>query len=113
MHNRYNRLRIKALSERGKRMAKARWDADRLRRDSEMPERIAEMQAREIENLPKNEGDMIGVLQWTCADTGKVRRWIVRISDRRDRITVESPGEKRSQSHGWSWFLTNLRKHLV
>ena len=94
-------------------MAKARWDADRLRRDAEMPERIAEMQAREIENLPRNEGDMVGVLQWTCANTGKVRRWKISIGDRRDRITFMNSKGEQSKSCGWTQFLTTLRKHLL
>jgi len=67
----------------------------------------------EIENLPRRQGDALGCLQWTDFRTGKVRRWVVRIGDRVDRITVESPGGKPSPSHGWTWFLTQLRKHLV
>lgn len=67
----------------------------------------------EIENLPRNQGDALGCLQWTDYRTGKVRKWIVRIGDRRDRITVESPGEKPSASHGWTWLTTKLRKHLA
>ena len=108
----HNRLRIKALSERGKRMAAARWANDRARRDAEMPERIAALHEREINNLPRSQGDTLGVLQWTSASTGKVRRWVIRIGDRADRITVEYPGEKPSASNGWSWFLSKLRKHI-
>jgi hypothetical protein len=67
----------------------------------------------EIENLPRRQGDALGCLQWTDFRTGKARRWVVRIGDRADRITVESPGGKPSPSHGWTWFLTQLRKHLV
>jgi len=43
MHSNYKRLRIKALSDRGKIMAAARWKRDQERRDAEMPERIAEL----------------------------------------------------------------------
>jgi len=66
----------------------------------------------EIENLPRRQGDSVGCLQWQDFRTGKVRRWTVRIGDRIDRITVESPGDNPSPSHGWTWFLTQLRKHL-
>ena len=64
-------------------------------------------------NLPRKQGDALGCLQWQDFSTGKVRRWIVRIGDRADRITVESPGGMPSPSHGWTWFLTQLRKHLT
>lgn len=70
---------------------------------------MAEM---EIENLPRRQGDAIGCLQWTDFRTGKVRRWTIRIGNRRDQIKIESPGTIASQSHGWTWFLTQLRKHL-
>jgi hypothetical protein len=66
----------------------------------------------EIQNLPRKQGDALGCLQWADFRTGKVRRWTVRIGDRSDRITVEAPGEHPSKSHGWTWFLTQLRKHL-
>jgi hypothetical protein len=112
MHSRYNRLKANALSERGKRMAAARWANDRARRDAEMPERLAEMREIEMNNLPRKQGDILGTLQWSCARTGKVRRWVIRIGERCDRITVEAPREKPSASHGWSWFLAKLRKHL-
>ena len=66
----------------------------------------------EIMNLPRKQWDALGCLQWTDFRTGRVRRWTVRIGDRRDRITVEAPGNAPSKSHGWTWFLTQLRKHL-
>jgi hypothetical protein len=65
-----------------------------------------------IQNLPRLQGDALGCLQWTDYRTGQVRKWVVRIGDRRDRITVEAPGGQPSKSHGWTWFLTQLRKHL-
>jgi len=108
MHSRYNRLRIKALSDRGKSMAAARWAKDRIERDAGQAERIAEMRAREIVNLPHNQGDVLGVLQWADFASGKVRRWTIRIGDRRDRITIDD----KKQSHGWTWFVEKLRKHL-
>lgn len=112
MHGGYTQRRIKALSDRGKQMAAARWKLDRARRDAEMPERIREFEEIAVQNLPRKQGDPLGCLQWTDFRTGKVRRWTVRIGNRRDRITVEAPGDAPSKSHGWTWFLTQLRKHL-
>jgi len=112
MHSRYNRHKAKALSDRGKRMAAARWEIDRQKRDAEMPERIREMAEWDAINLPRKQGDALGCIQWSDFRSGKVRRWTIRIGDRINRITVESPGEKPSASHGWTWFLAKLRGHL-
>lgn len=112
MHSRYNRLKAKAASERGKRMAAARWKIDRQRRDNEMPARIREMEETEIQNLPRRQGDAIGCLQWTDFRSGQVRRWVVRIGDRSDRITLHSPDGRKTKSHGWSWALSHLRRYL-
>ena len=112
MHSNYNRLKMKALSERGKRMAAARWAKDRAERDAGMAERVLDIRRMEIENLPRRKGDTLGVLQWTSASTGKVRRWVVRMGDRSDRITVEAPGAKATGSHGWAWFLGRLRSAI-
>jgi hypothetical protein len=78
-----------------------------------MPERIAEIRQIEMENLPRSAGDFLGTLQWADARSGKVRRWVVRIGSRADQITVEVPGGKRSNNHGWAWFLSGLRKKLT
>jgi hypothetical protein len=67
----------------------------------------------ETQNLPRHQGDPLGCLQWTDFRTGRVRRWIIRIGDRRDRITIQSPATSPSPSHGWTWFLTQLRKHIT
>lgn len=93
-------------------MNKARWDADRERREAEMPDRILELAEIEIQNLPRKQGDILGSLQWTDARSGKVRRWIIRIGDRADRITAEMPHSKATKSHGWAWLLNHLRPHL-
>lgn len=113
MHGGYTPRRIKALSERGKRMAEARWAADRARRDAEMPERIREIAEINALNLPRKQGDAIGCLQWTDFRTGKVRRWTVRIGNRADRVTLESPTGKRTGSHGWTWVMDRLRGFLA
>src|SRR6478609_9131592 len=91
MRGGYTQRRIKALSDRGKRMAEARWKADRARRDAGIAERIRELAEIEAQNLPRKQGDPLGCLQWTDFRTGKVRRWVVRIGDRCDRVTLEVP----------------------
>lgn len=112
MPSSYTRRKINALRERGRLMANARWKAERERRDADEPERIRELAELDIINLPRHQGDAVGCLQWTDFRSGKVRKWVIRIGDRIDRITVESPHTARSRSHGWTWFLTSLRKHL-
>jgi hypothetical protein len=112
MPKNYKVLKINALRERGRRMASARWKKDRARRDAEMPERMAELREIEIQNLPHHSGDILGVMQWTDARSGQTRRWIVRIGDRRDQITISAPGGSITKSHGWAWFLSNLRKKI-
>lgn len=112
MHSSYTRRKIKALSERGKRMAAARWKLDRERRETEMPERIRELAEIEVENLPRCEGDVIGCLQWHDFASGKITRWAVEIGNRRDRRVFRSPDGSRAKSLGWTWLLTALRKKI-
>jgi len=107
---RFNAGRFTA--EKSAQMNRARWNAERQRRELEMPERIREIAEIDAINLPRKQGDALGCLQWTDYRSGKVRKWVVRIGSRRDQITVESPGGKQSASHGFTWFLTQLRKHL-
>ena len=91
---------------------KVRWDRDRAKREAQKPERIRELADIAAQNLPHAPGDILGTLQWTDARTGRVRRWTIRIGDRRDQITAEQPGGKPTRSHGWHWFLTHLRTYL-
>ena len=100
-------------SESSSRANKARWDADRQRRDADMPARLREMAEWDAQNLPRKQGDPLGALQWTDFRTGKVRRWTVRIGTRRDQITLESPDGRKTDSHGWSWALDHLRGFLA
>jgi hypothetical protein len=60
MPSSYTRRKIKALSDRGRKMAEARWRIDRERREAEMPARIRELAEIETINLPRNQGDPIG-----------------------------------------------------
>jgi hypothetical protein len=112
MPARHNRLKTKAASERGRRMAAARWKLDRQRRDAEAPEIARHLAEIDVDNLPRKQGDALGSLQWTDFRTGRVRRWIVRIGDRADRLTMESPGGRPTKSHGWTYLLARLRAHL-
>jgi hypothetical protein len=82
------------------------------RRAEAMQDRIRELAEYEVWNLPKNEGDALGCLQWHDFRTGKVRRWTIRIGDRADRITAES-NNKVTKSHGWTWLFNHLRTKIV
>ena len=94
-------------------MGKASQRIQSERRMADLPERLREMAEIELQNLPRNQGDALGCLQWTDFRTGKVRRWTVRIGDRIDRITLESPDGRKTDSHGWSWVLDHLRGFLA
>ncbi len=94
------------LRDRARKTANARWDKAKAEQESILA-------AIEAENLPRNPGDMIGALQWTDAATGKTRRWIVRMAKRRGQITLEAPGGKPTNPHGWTWAMTRLRSAIV
>lgn len=98
-------------TERARKMGIASQQAQRERRMECVD--LREQEEIEIINLPRAKGDALGCLTWHDFGTGKVRRWVIRIGDRIDRITVESPGHTASKSHGWTWFLTQLRKKLA
>ena len=100
-------------SESSARANKARWEADRARREAERPQRIREIAEIHAENLPHKQGDMIGVLQWTCSRTGKVRRWTIRIGSRIDQITATTADGRKSNSMGWTRLLNSLRAYLA
>ena len=93
-------------------MARARWEAERRRRDAEEPARARALAEAEIENLPRRPGDPIGALQWHCHRTGKLYRWTVRIGDRADRVTLHTPDGRATRPHGWTWVCSHLRKIL-
>jgi hypothetical protein len=113
MHGSYTRRKIKALSERGRKMAKARWQRDRERRDAEAPAILHELAEAEAINLPRKQGDPVGILQWTDLRTGTVKRWTLLIGDRADRLVMRSPDGRATRSHGWTWILDHLRGHLA
>lgn len=109
----HKRTQSKYSREKALQMNKVRWDTDRARRDAEEPARVREMMEIRAMNYPCNPGDVLGTLQWVDAYDGKVRRWVVRIGQRRDQITLEFPGQDRSRSTGWSSALVQIRKHIV
>jgi hypothetical protein len=84
----------------------------RARREAEMPGRMRELAVIEAENLPRREGDALGCLAWHDFRTGKVRRWVVRIGDRADRVTLHAPDGRGTGSHGWTWVMNHLRTKL-
>lgn len=102
------RLSLERASKMG--IASQRAQAEQRMRDA--ADRIGEQAKWDVLNLPRRQGDALGCLEWHDYRSGRVRRWVVRIGSRRDRITVESPVGPASPSHGWTWFLTQLRKHL-
>ena len=108
----HKKQKAKYSSAKSAQMNKARWDADRARRDADEPERIRELAEIEIDNLPRKEGDALGCFQWHDFRTGKVRRWTVCIGDRADRVTLHAPDGRKTASHGWAWALTHLRGYL-
>lgn len=112
MHTRYNRQKAKALSEKGRKMARARWDRENARRNAEMPDRIRELAELEIENLPHREGDPTGCLQYHDFRTGKIYRWTIRIGDRIDRRTMHAPDGRATKSHGLTWIFRALASKL-
>lgn len=113
MQRRYNRRRAEALSERGRRMANARWAADRARRDAEEPVRLLEMALAEARNLPCREGDAVGILEWTDLREGQKRRWVIRIGDRADRYTAHSPDGRHTPPRGLTWLFNKLRSRIL
>jgi hypothetical protein len=91
--------------------ANVRWE--RARRSAECSAIERELAEVAVQNLPRREGDAIGCLQWADFRTGKVRRWVVRIGDRIDRVTLESSNGRRTRSHGWTWVMDRLRGYLA
>lgn len=114
LRGRFNSRKAKSMSERGRRMAKARWAADRARRDAEMPALIRAREIIEIENLPRREHDPAGSLQWTDFRTGRVIRWTVLLGARAGTFRLRTPdGRTHRTARGWSWLLDHLRPILA
>jgi hypothetical protein len=106
MHSRRKSL---AMSAKGRQMARARWFADRARRDAEEPARTREMElARIFGEGPVEPGQYVGTLQWHGAD-GKVRRWTLRRGTRSGQIEIDGLARAKTTT----WLLDRLRRHLA
>ena len=107
---RYSRKRALANSLRMSAMGKA---SQRVQSEARMalvtPEYIRRLEEIKIENLPRKQGDPLGVFQWTDFRSGKVRRWVIRIGARSNQVTLETPGGKTSKSHGGTFVMNYLR----
>ena len=101
------------MRENARKRANARWAKDRERRDADSVQRSLELSIIEAENLPRRPGDAVGVLQWTDLSTGQVRKWTLRIGDRKDRLLVCSPDGRVSTSHGLSFIFNSLRSKII
>lgn len=104
-----SRRYYKRLSEAGRKAAKARWDADRKKRDAEESALIAEMELRKaLGKGPTEPREFIGALSWQGAD-GVKRKWVIRRGQSRNRISVDGI----EKEHGWSWLFDRLRRHCA
>lgn len=89
-------------------MARARWAADRARRDAEEEALAYELAAARARGEgPVYPGQYVGTLQWHGAD-GKVRRWTLRRGERSGQIRID--GIERAKTT--TWLLDRLRRHL-
>lgn len=102
-----HRLKMSAMGKASQRVQQER------RMTAMTPEVLREIAEIEVQNLPRKPGDALGCLQWTDFRTGRVRRWTVRIGDRIDRITLETPDGRKTASHGWTWAMDHLRGFLA
>ena len=109
----YRKQRAERKRLRFSAMGKASQRVQSERRMADAQERLREMTEWDVQNLPRKQGDPIGCLQWTDFRTGKVRRWVVRIGNRSDRMTMETPDGRKTQSHGWTYLLNHLRGFLA
>jgi hypothetical protein len=106
MRKRHNPLKSK--SQRGRNLARIRWDKDKARRDAEEPRRLYEMEvARAIGEGPIAAGDYVGALQWHGND-GKVTRWIVRRGNRSGQVMIDGKDGPRTAT----WLMDKLRVHI-
>jgi len=100
---------IERARNRSAKMNKARWNADRKRRDAGEAERVAEMEFRRvIGEEPTEPGQFLGALSWQGAD-GLKRKWVIRRGQSRNRITIDGIAKE----HGWSWLFDRLRRHCA
>lgn len=58
-------------------------------------------------------GNAIGILEYRCYRTGKVRRWTILKVDRTDRVILRNPDGRQTKPHGWTWVMDHLRGFLA
>jgi hypothetical protein len=100
-------------SDSSKRANKARWAADRARRDAEEPGRLRDLAAQHAAHPPITEGSILGAFEYRDHLTGKVRRWVVIRGNRADRIRLRFHDGRTTTDCGWTKALDNLRPHLA
>lgn len=89
-------------------MNRARWAADKARRDAEESERAFEMElARVLGEGPIAAGQYVGTLQWSDSH-GKVRRWTFRRGERAGSVRIDGIAKPKTVT----WVLDRLRRHL-
>jgi hypothetical protein len=99
---------LKSKSERGRNLARIRWDRDRARRDTEEPARLREIAlAHATGEGPIAPGDYVGTLQWHGND-GKVTRWIVRRGNRSGQVMIDGIAGPKTAT----WLMDKLRVHI-
>jgi len=98
----HNKLRFSEMGKASQRVQAAR-------RMESFPERLRYLQEVEIDNLPKNQGDLRGVFQWIDIATGKVTKWRIRIGDRANRVTVDDS----RKSQGMADAMVGIRKQIL
>jgi len=90
-------------------MNKARWDADRARRDAEEPVRRREMEMAEVTGeRALRPGEYFGTVEFRDR-WGKVHRITLRQGERKNSLQID--GCKRE--HGVTWILDKLRRRIV
>ena len=103
----------KARSERGRQMARRRWDLDRARRDAEEPARLRELAEAAALHPQPAPGDATGALEYRDFRSGEIRRWTVLRGPRADQVQLRHHDGRTSPPCGWARVLDGLRPHLV
>ena len=101
---------IERARARSQQMNKARWDADRARRDADEPARRLEMEAAEVsgEGLPRKPGEYFGTIEYRDWG-GKVHRITLRQGRRKNQLQIDGC----RQDHGVTWILDKLRRKII
>lgn len=101
---------IERARARSQKMNKARWDADRARRDADAPARRLEMEMAEVtgEGRPLKPGEYFGTIEYRDW-SGKVHRITLRQGQRKNQLQIDGC----KQDHGVTWILDKLRRKII